>query len=102
VTPDQGREVVRLRESPQKAGGARAFSTRRAKGFDEVIELMPELHRRFLAMAMTALGSRKMKSLGLSERFILPAKFPNKTTERRDGRVRAMMRERSRFVAHKM
>jgi hypothetical protein len=53
-------------------------------------------------MAMTALGSRKMKSLGLSERFILPAKFPNKTTERRDGRVRAMMRERSRFVAHKM
>src|SRR4051794_27253510 len=62
VAPNQGREVVSPSRKPTKAGGARAFQPKDAtKGFDEVMEVMPELLRPFLAMAMTALGSRKTR-----------------------------------------
>lgn len=47
-------------EKANKSGWRAAFQPKDAtKGFDEIIEVMPELLRPFLAMAMTALGSRK-------------------------------------------
>jgi glycosyltransferase involved in cell wall biosynthesis len=57
VAPDQGQEVVLPSRKPTKAGGARAFQPKgRYKGFDEVIEVMPELLRRFPNLKYMTVG----------------------------------------------
>jgi hypothetical protein len=74
VAPDQGRKVVRLREDRQRRV-TRAFQSKgRNEGFDEVIDVMPGLLRRFPNLMIVGDGEdrgrleEKMMSLGLESR----------------------------------
>jgi glycosyltransferase involved in cell wall biosynthesis len=71
---------------PRSGAGSDNHRRGRYKGFDEVIEAMPELLRRFPNLKYMIIGDgdnrgsleEKVKSLGLSEQMIFAGKFQNR------------------------